>query len=151
MPSLYTELEINAPRPRVWKALVQKERWVYWNTFLYDLSTSQPFRQNQPVLLSLRRVAGETETEFQPIVTLVQPNVCLRWRCQIPGLKNEHVFELQDIGRNRTKYCHREQFSGWLTRLFFPLIRQNEQQGIDRMAQELKRYVESRVESRHRY
>lgn len=143
MPSLYTELEINAPRPKVWKALVQKERWVYWNTFLYDLNAHQPFQQNQPVLLSLRRVAGETETEFEPLITLVQPEVCLRWRSQIPGLKNEHVFELQDVGRNRTKYFHQERFSGWLTRLFFPFIRQNEQRGIDRMAQELKRYVES--------
>jgi len=142
MPSLYTEIDIHAPRHHVWQALVCKEQWLYWNTFLYDLDNNLPLQQGQAVLLSLRRVAGETETEFQPVVTLVQPKVCLRWQSRVPGLRNEHVFELQDIGGGRTRYIHRDKFSGWLTRVFFPFIRHDEQRGIDRMARELKRYSE---------
>lgn len=143
MPSLYTEIDIRASRSRVWQALIRKEQWLYWNTFLYDLNSKLPFQQGRSVALSLRRVAGEPETQFQPIVTLVQPTVCLRWHSVVPGLRNEHVFELQDIGAGYTRYVHQDRFSGWLAGFFFPFIRQDEQRGIDRMARELKRYIEA--------
>jgi hypothetical protein len=143
MPSLYTEIEINAPKSAVWQALLHKEHWSQWNTFLFDRSVTQPFQQGQPVSLSLRRLNAESETEFQPIVTLVQPEVCLRWVTAAPGFKNEHVFELQDVGWQRTKYTHQENFSGLLTPIFLAFIRHDEQQGLRRMARELKQYVES--------
>lgn len=144
MPSLYTEIEINAPRQKVWRVLVHKEKWVYWNTFLYDCAPDRKFAVGQEVFLSLRRVSGEDETEFQPRITLFQPPVCLKWVSTIPGFMTEQVFELQDMGHDRTKYIHQENFSGALTRLFLPFIRSDEQQGIRRMARELKQFVEER-------
>ena len=143
MPSLYTEIDINAPRQKVWRVLVHKEKWVYWNTFLYDCDPERKFAAGQEVFLSLRRVPGENETEFQPRIMLLQPYVCLKWVSAIPGFVSEQVFELQDIGHDRTKYIHQEHFSGALTRLFLPFIRTEEQQGIRRMARELKHFVES--------
>ena len=142
MPSLYAEIEINAARRQVWQALVRKDHWLHWNTYLYDCDPEQPLQQGRAVSLSVRRLSGEEETEFQPIVTLLQPEVCLKWVSSIPGFVNENVFQLQETGRDRTKYIHQENFSGLLTRVVFPFIRQDEQQGIRRMARELKRYVE---------
>lgn len=142
MPSLYTEIEINAPRAVVWHALIEKDAWLKWNTFLFDRAPTKSFQQGRSVLLSLRRVFGEEETEFQAKVTLIQPNVCLRWVSSAPGFKNEQVFELQDAGVSWTKYTHRENFSGLVTRVALPLIRQDEQQGMRRMARELKQYAE---------
>jgi hypothetical protein len=142
MPSLYAEIEINASRRRVWQALVRKDQWLYWNTYLYDCEPNQPFEQGREVCLSIRRLPGEEETEFQPIVTLLQPEVCLKWVSSIPGFLNENVFQLQETGRDRTKYIHQENFSGLLTRVVFPFIRQDEQQGLRRMARELKHHVE---------
>jgi hypothetical protein len=144
MPSLYTEIEINAPKRLVWQVLVQKERWMYWNTFLYDRDPNHPFTEGQTIFLSLRRVSDETETEFQPRITLVQSETCLRWVTSIPGFVNESVFELQEIGRDRTKYIHQATFSGFLIRMILPFIRQEEQQGMRRMARELKLYVEQK-------
>lgn len=143
MPSLYTEIHIYAPRQRIWEAIVQKHQWKYWNTFLYDCDPEQPFALGQEVLLSLRRLPEDEEIEFQPRITLMQPNACLHWVSVIPGFRNEHVFELQDIGDGRTQYLHRESFSGPLSRLFLPFIRQDEQQGLRRMARELKQYAET--------
>jgi hypothetical protein len=143
MPSLYTEIEINAPKSIVWRALVHKQDWLKWNTFLFDRDPTQPFKQGQTVSLSLRRTTGELDTEFQSLVTLVQPEVCLQWVTKAPGLKSEHVFELQEVGWDRTKYTHRQNLSGLLTSLFFSLMRQDEQQGLRRMARELKQYIES--------
>lgn len=143
MPSIYTAIEINAPRRHVWRVLYHKEQWLYWNTFLYDCDPRRSFTPGQDVYLSLRRVPGEDVTEFQPTVTIVQPEDCLQWISKIPGFISVHSFELQEIGRDRTQYIHHERFSGKLTRLFLPFIRQDERTGIQRMALELKHYVEA--------
>lgn len=116
---------------------------MYWNTYLYDCDPKQHFEQGQAVSLSLRRMVGDEETEFQPLMTLIQPPVCLKWVSSIPGFVHEQVFQLQETGRDRTQYVHQENFSGLLTRVVFPFIRQEEHQGMRRMARELKRYAES--------
>lgn len=142
MASLYAAVEIDAPKQRVWQVLFDKEQWQQWNTFLYDRDRTRSFKQGQEVTLSVRRLPDEEETEFQPVVTLVQAEVCLSWVSEIPGFRNEYVFELQEIGVGRTKYLHSDNYSGVLTRVFLPFIRQDQQQGMKRMARELKRYVE---------
>jgi hypothetical protein len=143
MASLYTEIDINAPKQRVWQVLFYKEQWKHWNTFLFDCDSSVSFRQGREVSLSVRRFPDEEETEFEPLVTRVQPHVCLSWVSSIPGFRNEYVFELQEIGVNRTKYVHKGNYSGILTGVFLPFIRTDELRGIQRMARELKRYAES--------
>ncbi|MEW6494835.1 MAG: SRPBCC domain-containing protein [Cyanobacteriota bacterium] len=142
MASLYTEIEINAPKEKVWQALFQKDQWKYWNTFLFDCNSSKPFKPGQQVLLSLRRLPYEEETEFEPLVSVVQPNICLSWVSSIPGFRNEYVFELQEIGVGRTQYLHKNYYSGVLTRVLLPFIRVDEHRGNQRMARELKRYAE---------
>lgn len=142
MPTLYAEIEINAAKSAVWQALIQKEKWLMWNTFLYDRNPDQPFEQGRVVQLSLRRLREESETEFEPRITVLQPEACLCWVYAVPGFRSEHSFELQDIGRTRTKYVHQEKLSGVITHLFLAFLRQDEQQGLRRMARELKQYVE---------
>ncbi|ERT04817.1 polyketide cyclase / dehydrase and lipid transport family protein [Lyngbya aestuarii BL J] len=142
MSTLYTEIEINASKQQVWRVLDQKEEWRNWNSFLFDRDSSLPFQGNQMVRLSVWRSPADQDTEFQAIVKVVQPGVCLSWVSEIPGFRGEYWFELQDIGVNRTKYIHREEFSGWLSRIFLPFIREDEKRGMERMARELKRYIE---------
>ncbi len=144
MPTLYTEIEINAPRDRVWEALIRKDEWRRWNTFLFDSDPALPMRQGQSVYLSVRRLENDDFTDFEPLITLVQQEHCLRWLAQIPGFQSEQVFELQDVGSRRTLYIHRERFQGVLTSVFLPFIRDDERQGMRRMARQLKRYVERR-------
>ena len=142
MPSLYAEIEINAPKSAIWWALVHKEEWLKWNTFLYDRNSQKQFVQGKRVHLSLRRLREEAETEFEPRILLLQPEVCLKWVYTAPGFRSEHVFELQEVDRQRTKYTHQENLSGITTSLFLPFLRQDEQQGLRRMARELKQFVE---------
>lgn len=142
MSTLYAEIEINAPKSAIWKVLLHKEDWLKWNTFLYDRNPDLPFEQGRTVQLSLRRLREETETEFEPRIILLQPMACLRWVYSAPGFRSEHVFELQEVDRQRTKYIHREHYSGVVTHFFLSFLRKDEQQGMRRMAHELKYYVE---------
>ncbi len=142
MATLYAEIEINAPKHLVWQALIAKERWRYWNTFLYDCDRTKHFQPGKKVFLSLRRLPADEETEFEAEVIYMQPEFCLKWVSYIPGLRNEQVFELQEIGLNRTKYLHKDLFSGVLSKVFVPFVREDEVIGLRRMARELKFYVE---------
>ncbi len=150
MPNLYTEIQIEAPKAQVWQALIHKEDWRWWNTFLFDCDPNRPFIPGREVSLALCRLEGEEETSLRPRVTLVQPEHCLRWVSRIPGIRSEHVFELQELGPNRTQYIHRERLSGLLAGVFLPFIRQDEKQGTYRMARQLKRYVEQGYRPRPR-
>lgn len=139
---MYTDIEINAPRSLVWKALLHKDNWSQWNTFLFDHDPRKEFKQGRSLVLSLKRVAREKKTEFQARVTTVQPESCLRWISTAPGYRSEHLFELQDIGLNRTQYRHYERISGMLSNVFLLFIRQDEYHGMRRMASDLKQYAE---------
>lgn len=142
MATLYAEIEINAPKHIVWQALMTKECWRYWNTFLYDCDRTKHFELNNEVFLSLRRLPQDEEMEFSAKIVYLQPKSCLKWVSSIPGLRNQQIFELQQIDRDRTRYVHKDSFSGILTKVFVPFIRQDEIRGLRRMARELKLYVE---------
>lgn len=142
MPSFYTHVEINAPRALVWEILIRKDQWRWWNTFLYDGNPAQPFRPGEAVSLGLCRLEGDELTDFESVVTLMQPQQCLGWRSQLPGFSSEHRFELQDLGPYRTHYIHRERITGLLSKVFWPFIRQDEKQGLQRMAHQIKRHAE---------
>lgn len=142
MPTLYAEIDINAPQSVVWDALIRKDQWRFWNTFLYDCSPNLQIARGNEIFLSMQRLEGDEETEFQPVVTMLRPPHLMKWVSTIPGLRSEHIFELQETVPGRTRYIHREAFSGILSKVFLPFIRQDERQGLRRMAQQLKMHVE---------
>ncbi|MGB7485113.1 MAG: hypothetical protein WA901_02915, partial [Phormidesmis sp.] len=142
MPSLYTEIDINAPQNVVWDALVRKDQWRFWNTFLYDCDPGLRIARGNEIFLAMQRLEGDEETEFQPVITMLRAPYMMRWVSTIPGLRSEHIFELRENVPGRTHYIHRELFSGILSKVFLPFIRQDERQGIRRMAQQLKMHVE---------
>ena len=145
MPTLYAEIDINAPQSVVWDALIRKDQWRYWNTFLYDCEPGLPMARGSEIYLSMQRLEGDEETEFQPLITMMRPPTMLRWTATIPGLRSEHIFELRETVPGRTRYLHRETFSGILSKVFLPFIRQDERQGLRRMAQQLKMHVENNI------
>jgi len=145
MPSLYAEIDINAPQGVVWESLVRKDQWRFWNTFLYDCDPGLRLARGNEIFLAMQRLEGDEETEFQPLITMMRPPYMMRWVSTIPGLRTEHVFELRENVPGRTRYMHREVFSGILSKVFLPFIRQDERQGLRRMSQQLKMHVENTV------
>jgi hypothetical protein len=148
MPTLRAEIEINAPRSVVWETLIHKEEWRRWNTYLFDADPALKIQPSDDILVSVRRLEDDEFTDFEPRITLMQPENCLRWVARMPGFKSESSFELQDLSPTRTLYSHQQRFQGILSNVFLPFIRQDEKQGMKRMARQLKRYVEHR-EYRH--
>jgi hypothetical protein len=142
MPILYTETIIHASRQSVWEAIVYKDRWRFWNTFLYDCSPRIGFVPGREVVLAVRRVPGDEPIEFRAKVRQVLDGYGVQWRAAIPGFASEVSIELQDVGIDRTKYLYQEKISGLAGRLALSFIREDQTRGMGRMAQELRNYVE---------
>jgi uncharacterized protein YndB with AHSA1/START domain len=142
MPTLYTEILIEAPRQAVWEALVYKDRWRFWNTFLYDCSPRAGFVPGKEILLAVRRVPGDEPIEFRAKVRQVMDGYGVQWKASIPGFSSDVSIELQEVGQGRTKYLHQEKVSGAIGRFALSFIRDDQMRGMRRMAQELKLYSE---------
>jgi hypothetical protein len=142
MATLYNETVLNAPRQAVWEAIVYKDRWRFWNTFLYDCSPRVGFVPGREVLLAVRRVPGDEPIEFRAKVRQVMDGYGVQWRAAIPGFVSEVSIELQDVGGDRTKYLYQEKISGLAGRFALAFIREDQTRGIRRMSQELRQYVE---------
>ncbi|MGB3295338.1 MAG: SRPBCC domain-containing protein, partial [Phormidesmis sp.] len=92
MPTLYAEIDINAPQSVVWDALIRKDQWRFWNTFLYDCDPGLTLARGNEIFLSMQRLEGDEETEFQPVITMMRSPYLMKWVSTIPGLRSEHVF-----------------------------------------------------------
>ncbi len=142
MPTLYTEILIEAPRQAVWEALIYKDRWRFWNTYLYDCSPRSGFVPGKEILLAVRRVPGDEPIEFRAKVRTVMDGYGVQWKAAIPGFASDVSMELQEVGQGRTKYLHQEKISGAIGRFALSFIKDDQMRGMRRMAQELKLYSE---------
>lgn len=81
-----------------------------------------------------------------PTILRADPGRELRWRgsLPIPGLfQGEHVFELQPLGEDRTRFVHRERFSGLLVPLLWKkLLNVDTRAGFEAMNRALKQEAE---------
>ena len=107
---------------------MRKDEWRRWNTFLFDGDPALAIHQGREIFLSIRRLEDD----------------------RMPGNKSEHSFEMQDQRPPLNLKTHQERFRGTLSNIFLPFIRQDEKQGMRRMARQLKRYVEHREYRQYR-
>ena len=118
---LRTEVEIDAPRERVWQVLMDFSAYSDWNPFITRISGA-PEKGNS-LVVTLRRSEGR-ESTFRPRVICYRPQKEFRWVGSLfTGwvFRGEHFFELQtlDFGdgdAERTRLIHGENFSGILVK-----------------------------------
>lgn len=146
MMELYTEIEIDAPADRVWEALTRFDDMPDWNPYIRAIEG--PLAVGS-VLRVCARPSGSLSSTFNPTITKVEHPRELRWigRVMRPGiLDGEHVFTVLPVSATRTRFVHREEFTGlfvWLHRL----IRLSAaRRGFTEMNRALKYHLENGVE-----
>jgi hypothetical protein len=91
---------------------------------------------------------GGNGMTFRPVILALHPEHELRWigRIMVPGIfDGEHQFQLEPIGVHRTRFIHREFFSGLLVPLLWQTLDTQTRQGFEEMNLALKNRVESLV------
>ncbi|MBF2001279.1 MAG: SRPBCC domain-containing protein [Synechococcales cyanobacterium M58_A2018_015] len=137
-----TSIEINAPAETVWQVLINFSCYAQWNPFIRSIQGEA--RQGATLEVFIQP-PGRNGMTFRPIILALEPGRELRWigRLLLPGIfDGEHQFQLEPIGGNRTKFVHREVFSGLLVPFLWSSLAQPTRQGFEEMNGALKAQVE---------
>jgi hypothetical protein len=139
---LNTHIEINAPAETVWHILTDFSRYSQWNPFIHSILGE--LRQGGKLEVFIQQPGGNGMT-FRPTILTLQPGRELRWigRFLLPGIfDGEHQFRIEPLGENRTRFVHREVFSGLLVPFLWNSLNKQTRQGFEEMNRALKMQVE---------
>ncbi len=136
--SIYTEIDIDASRERVWAALADNRNYPDWNP--YHVRVEGELKEGETLTVQIEKPNGE-QVEIEPTVLEMRENERLVWGGGINGIFiGEHVFELTGSGDGRTRLVQSEVFAGFAV----PFASLDAiEEGYNLMNQSLKKYVEA--------
>jgi len=143
MKQISSEVQINASPERVWHLLTNFPAFPAWNPFMPRAEGE--LKPGARLKVYLKPPKGMSMT-FKPRVLKVEPNCEFRWLGHfiMPGLfDGEHIFSLEPIDRNQTRFVQRELFRGLLVPFFSAIgLLRNTSSGFEAMNQALKSQAE---------
>ncbi len=140
MQEIKTEILIQAPQERVWRILMDFEKYSTWNPFIVSLEGIPMTGETLVAQLSLK---GRTIT-FKPKIVEISPFQNFEWSGSLPlGLfKGNHYFTLERVSSDQTKFIHGERFTGLLHGLIIKRIGEAIHQNFLNMNEALKARAE---------
>ena len=143
MKELHSQIEIEAPAEHVWQLLTDFAAYPEWNPFIRRVN-GRPEVDEQ--LVVRMRPSGTRGLTFRPTVMTVEPNRQLRWlgHLLVPGLfDGEHIFEIEELARDRVLFVQREVFKGLLVPLLARSLDRDTQRGFEEMNRALRERAET--------
>ena len=143
MQELASNILIDAPRERVWRILLDFDRYPEWNPFVSRITGWPAVGEQLDIRLT---PPGGMALSFKPEVVRVEPEREFRWlgKLLIKGMfDGEHIFELEEESPETVRFVQREAFSGLLVPLLLLLARKSTLRGFEAMNQALKQRAES--------
>jgi hypothetical protein len=140
---LRSQIEIGAPAERVWQVLTDFPAYPDWNPFIRRVNGLPEVDEQLVVRM---RPSGTRGLTFRPTVMKVEPNRQLRWlgHLLVPGLfDGEHIFEIEELDRDRVLFIQREIFKGLLVPLLARSLDRDTQRGFEEMNRALREKAET--------
>lgn len=142
MREIATQIEIASPAAKVWSILTDFGRFGQWNPFVRQIEGDLKEGAGLRVCLQL---PGRKEMNFTPRITKLTKEREFSWlgHLWIPGLfDGEHIFELEPIDNNSTRFIQRERFRGILVPLVWSSLEKRTREGFEGMNLALKKQAE---------
>jgi len=133
-----TDIEINASAYKVWGELINFAAYADWNPFIQTIDGNLAHGGRLSVFVCPPNTKG---MRFKPVVRELEENRKLVWlgHFMFPGVfDGEHSFELIPISENKTRFVHKEKFSGFLVPIFWSNLGNDTHQGFVNMNRALK-------------
>ena len=143
MRVIKTEIDISAPKEKVWDILVDFENYPKWNPFIISIKGELKVRKRLEVII---QTGDSKKFRFQPRVTSYKKYREFSWlgSVMIYGLfDGHHVFEIKEIGNGKSRLIHRENFSGLLVPLMWKQLNHKTRLGFDQMNKSVKELAEN--------
>ncbi len=141
MKEIKTEIIIESSANKVWKILMDFERYPEWNPFIKSISGEPRVGAKLQTFLQPQ---GSSGMKFTPTVLVAEENREFRWlgKLWFGGLfDGEHSFVIEPIDENKIRFVHCEKFKGILVPLFGGTLKGAEQ-GFELMNKALKERAE---------
>lgn len=142
MRTLETELIIDAPAETVWNHLIDFESYPEWNPFIKSIVGKPETGSKLKVLI---QPPGSKAMTFNPICLECNENKSFRWLGHL-GFRGifdgEHIFQLEKLDKERTRFIHKENFKGLLVPLLWKQLDTASRKGFEMMNAELKKRSE---------
>ena len=142
MTELRTGIEINAPAESVWAALLDFSNYPKWNPFVREISGTPTVGSALSVHI---KPEGGMGAKLTPMVVKVDENKIFAWKGKfgISGIfDGRHEFIIEKISADRVRFIQREEFTGILVPILWPMLRTNTRRGFEDMNQALRSLVE---------
>ena len=142
MKEIRTEIEINAPKEKVWEVLMDFEKHSEWNPFIKSITGQSILGGKLEVLLT---PPESNEMTFKPKVVGYREHEQFAWQGKlfIKGIfDGKHIFELSD-SEGGCRLVHREEFGGILAGALLSKVGENTKKGFEAMNTALKERVEA--------
>jgi hypothetical protein len=140
--TIHTEVEIDAPAERVWRAISTFSDYPFWNPFIKQISGQVQYDARLDVTV---QPPGSSSFSFIARVTEAEAYKALAWRggLVVPGLfTGTHSIRLERLPGDRTRVIHAESFTGLLVGLATSGILDRTEQGFHAMNRALKQLCE---------
>lgn len=135
---LRTGVIINASPSKIWKILMDFDRYPEWNPFIRSINGKKEKGRKITARLEPPEASGMT---INPRILNIVSEKEFRWLGHLfmPGLfDGEHIFELIDNENGTTTFIQKEKFRGILIPLFTKLLDYNTRMGFELMNHKLK-------------
>ena len=139
-----TEIEIDAPRARVWEILVDIARYPEWNPFTPRIEAS--LKIGEPVILHVAMKPGRGTMRQPEVMSSYVEGEELGWGTTMVHrsvLRANRTQKLTSIDDRRTRYVSVDRFEGAMVPLVMALYRRHVQRGFDETARALKKRAET--------
>jgi len=135
-----TEVVFDAPKEKVWKVLIDTDKYTEWNPFI----TSVKGEIKKGAQITNVMINQGKETTFTPIITTFIEYEKLEWLGSGLGgmFKGNHYFNLTETKEGKTKMLHGEKFSGLLSGLIMQMIGEDTHANFELMNKAMKKRVE---------
>ena len=144
MTDIATEIEIDAPRARVWEILVDIARYPEWNPFTPRIEAS--LKIGEPVILHVAMKPGRGTMRQPEVMSSYVEGEELGWGTTMVHrsvLRANRTQKLTSIDDRRTRYVSVDRFEGAMVPLVMALYRRHVQRGFDETARALKKRAET--------
>lgn len=144
MRKLETEIEVNADPATVWAILTDFEQYPNWNPFVRSIAGE--LKEGSTLTVHIKPEGGMGMT-LTPQVVAAETNKRFGWKGKF-GLKGifdgHHEFIVEGNGNGSVRFIHREEFTGLLAPILWPMLEKNTRRGFEEMNAALKKRAEER-------
>jgi hypothetical protein len=136
--TLYSEIDIIAPKELIWKHLVDFPSYEEWNPFIHSIQGTAKLNSRLKIVIG--------KMKFTPTILELLEHKKLTWLGSLwtRGIfDGKHTFEIVENEKSCT-FIQREEFKGILVRFFRMNLNSETLTGFHSMNKELKRLCENK-------